>query len=211
MGEGTSDLALGQKLQQELQYEEEAEKEAGVPDFLTEFRSQGVWQIADNRGSDEVTFTRIFGNESIRLMISIADMNPSPEFESEEGSEGEEQAEDAYPLRCSISITKPSSPAALNIDALCQEGAFIIENVSYYADGKLGTELTADADWKRRGVYLGPQFEQLDPGLQEAFEKYLAERGVNETLAMFIPEYAEYKEQKEYVNWLRGTTTFIQN
>lgn len=40
------------------------------------------------------------------------------------------------------------------------------------------------------------QFEQLDPGLQEAFEKYLAERGVNETLAMFIPEYAEYKEQK---------------
>ena len=38
-----------------------------------------------------------------------------------------------------------------------QDGQFIIENVSFYDDAKVGTELTADADWNRRGLYIGPQ------------------------------------------------------
>lgn len=33
----------------------------------------------------------------------------------------------------------------------------MIDNISYYIDAKVGTELTAEADWKRRGYYLGPQ------------------------------------------------------
>lgn len=40
---------------------------------------------------------------------------------------------------------------------MVQEGVFVIENISFYADGKLGTEMTAEADWKRRGLYIGPQ------------------------------------------------------
>ena len=40
------------------------------------------------------------------------------------------------------------------------------------------------------------QFEQLDPRVQEEFESFLDERGINEELALFIPDYAEYKEQK---------------
>jgi Mitochondrial glycoprotein len=31
-------------------------------------------------------------------------------------------------------------------------------------------------------------------GVQEEFEKFLQERGINESLALFIPEYVEYKE-----------------
>ena len=52
---------------------------------------------------------------------------------------------------------QPSVPGALSIDAVCQEGAFVVENVSFYNDGKLATDLTAEADWKRRGLYIGPQ------------------------------------------------------
>ena len=43
---------------------------------------------------------------------------------------------------------------------------------------------------------MNPQFETLDVGVQEEFERYLQERGVDESLAAFIPEYAEHKEQK---------------
>ena len=50
-----------------------------------------------------------------------------------------------------------SAPGALTIDAICQEGAFVIDNISFYNDAKVGTELTAEADWKRRGYYIGPQ------------------------------------------------------
>jgi len=46
---------------------------------------------------------------------------------------------------------------SLTFDAMAQEGLFVIENISFYADGKLGTEMTAEADWKRRGLYIGPQ------------------------------------------------------
>jgi hypothetical protein len=45
-------------------------------------------------------------------------------------------------------------------------------------------------------VALYAKFETLDVSVQEEFEKYLQERGINESLAIFIPEYAEYKEQK---------------
>ena len=33
----------------------------------------------------------------------------------------------------------------------------MIDNISFYNDAKVGTELTAEADWKRRGYYIGPQ------------------------------------------------------
>jgi len=45
----------------------------------------------------------------------------------------------------------------LSIDAACQEGVFVLENVSFYSETKLATDLTAEADWKRRGLYIGPQ------------------------------------------------------
>ena len=40
---------------------------------------------------------------------------------------------------------------------MCQDGTFVTENISFYGDVKIGTELTAEADWKRRGLYIGPQ------------------------------------------------------
>ncbi len=80
----------------------------------------------------------------------------------------------------------------------CHEGHFAIENISFYDDAKVGTELTAEFDWKRRGLYIGPTFDTLDVGLQDDFEKYLQERGINESVANFIPEYCAYKEQQVF-------------
>ena len=122
-------------------------------------------------------------------------------------------------LRLLTSSTQPSVPGALSVDAVCQEGVFVIENVSFYKDAKLATDLTAEADCKRRGLYIGPQvrfrvfffrdrraralklclcqFETLDLNLQEEFERFLLqERGIDESLALFVPEYAQYNEQK---------------
>ncbi|EJF56802.1 mitochondrial glyco protein [Dichomitus squalens] len=216
LGEGASDVALTQRLAEELKYETEAAPPT-EPEFLKAFKAQGTWSIEDTPGLDEVTLTRKFGNEDIRLIFSIADIQTEQEAEFEEGQEGvEEGAEDAdaplhaYPIRCSFSFTKASTPGALTIDAMCQEGTFVIDNISYYSDAKVGTELTAEADWKRRGYYLGPQFDTLDISLQDEFDKFLQERGINQTLAYFVPEYAEHKEQKEYVSWLKNVKDFVE-
>ncbi|KAI0298648.1 mitochondrial glycoprotein [Multifurca ochricompacta] len=209
-GEGTTDGDVSAKITEELAYEKEAAIE-GEPEFLKEFKTSGIWTIEDAPGNDEVGIHRKFGNEHIRLIFSIADLQSAEEnFEPPEGEEGaSEDVEASYPLRCSFTITKPSVPGALSIDAVCQEGAFVVENVSFYSDSKLATDLTAEADWKRRGLYIGPQFETLDLSLQEEFEKFLQERGINESLAFFVPEYAQYKEQKEYVGWLNKVKKFI--
>lgn len=218
-GDGATDVALSQKLQEELKYEAEANAEVeNPPEFLKAFKQQGFWQIEDIPGHDEVTLTRKFGNENLRLMFSIADLQSEDEIDTPEAEvegEGNEEGEDdapyhAYPVRVSLSIVKTSGPGALSVDMVCQEGNFIVDNVSYYKDAKLGNDLTAEADWKRRGLYIGPQFDTLDVSVQEEFEKFLQERGVNEHVALFIPEYAEYKEQTEYVKWLENVKNFVE-
>ena len=40
-------------------------------------------------------------------------------------------------------------------------------------------------------------------------ERYLEERGINTALATFIPDYAELKEQKEYISWLKNLKAFV--
>lgn len=37
-----------------------------------------------------------------------------------------------------------------------------IESVMFYGDSKLAGEQSAEADWQRRGLYIGPQFSELD-------------------------------------------------
>ncbi|KAG1862410.1 mitochondrial glycoprotein [Suillus tomentosus] len=208
-----ADVVLSQKLAEELKYEKEAVADApGEPEFLKTFKEQGIWEIQDVTGNDEVTLVRKFGNETIRMMFSIADIQNAeeePEYEQEEGEGGEEQPPHSYPIRASFSITKGNAKGSINIDTMCQEGAFIIDNMSYYPDAQLGTELTAEADWKRRGLYIGPQFDTLDVSVQEEIEKWLQERGINENLATFVPEYSEFKEQKEYVRWLDNVKNFV--
>ena len=44
---------------------------------------------------------------------------------------------------------------------MCQDDAFMIDNISFYSDGQTATELTAEADWQRRGLYIGPQVRRL--------------------------------------------------
>ncbi|KAH9172731.1 regulatory protein suaprga1 [Lactarius sanguifluus] len=208
-GEGTTDGDVSAKIAEELAFEKQAAIE-GEPEFLKEFKTSGIWTIEDTPGNDEVTIHRKFGNEHIRLIFSIADLQGNEDnLESHEEEGTSEDMESSYPLRCSLTVTKPSVPGALSLDAVCQEGAFVVENVSFYKDSTLATDLTAEADWKRRGLYIGPQFETLDVSLQEEFEKFLRERGINESLAFFVPEYAQHKEQKEYVDWLGQVKNFI--
>jgi len=58
-------------------------------------------------------------------------------------------------------ITKPSS-SALEITATAQDGTFFIDNVSVIPSQTLAKEESAEADWKRRGLYSGPAFQDLD-------------------------------------------------
>jgi complement component 1 Q subcomponent-binding protein len=98
----------------------------------------------------------------------------------------------------------------LSIDSVVQDGVFVTDSVSYQPDENLAQELSAEADWKRRGLYAGPEFGDLDEELQGSIEAYLEERGLNSDLATAILDLIVEKEQREYISWLENVRNFVK-
>ena len=108
-------------------------------------------------------------------------------------------------------IEKAEKPGAVQIETIAQDGEIVVENVYYFNKAELADAKTADLDWSRRNLYTGPPFGNLDEDLQILLEKYLDERGVNTALALWVPEYIDFKEQREYLSWLssKSRSTFL--
>lgn len=99
-------------------------------------------------------------------MFSISDINnlqTDDEFlAAQEGeSEGEEILPQSFPVRASVVIEKDGK-GALTVDTMAMDGEISIESIVFYNDNKLATEQSSEADWQRRGLYVGPQFTELD-------------------------------------------------
>jgi len=124
-----------------------------------------------------------------------------PELDDESGAD--EQQEPSFPAHVFVTIKRPNK-GALQIEAIAQDGLMVIDNVYYYKDAKFADPESVHSDWDARSVYSGPPFGNLDEDLQVLFERYLDERGINTTMALFVPEYIDYKEQREYLNWLQS-------
>lgn len=95
----------------------------------------------------------------------------------------------------------------MTVHATCTESIFVIDNVSF--DTAPVEVETAQTEFESRSKYSGPPWQQLDEDLQLLMERYLEERGINTALALFVPDYAELKEQKEYISWLKNLKAFV--
>lgn len=126
----------------------------------------------------------------------------------EEGEEGMDGSESGVTCRLNIVVEKPGQ-GALNIEAVVQDAAIIVENMYYYNDPAIAHSATPEAAHKERDVYPGPPFGTLDEDLQLLMEQYLDERGINSALAVFVPDYMDVKEHREYVTWLNNVKKFI--
>ncbi|XP_014561780.1 hypothetical protein COCVIDRAFT_33388 [Bipolaris victoriae FI3] len=132
---------------------------------------------------------------------------PADREELEDDYENDE-SQQGFPAHASIRIERPGK-GALAIEATAQDGDFLIEDLYYFPSADLADPATAEKDWARRALYTGPPFNNLDEDLQILLEKYLEERGINTRLALFIPDYIDHKEQKEYVRWLNNIKNFV--
>ncbi|CAG8443014.1 815_t:CDS:2 [Ambispora leptoticha] len=224
----SADRTLADQLAYEIKTETESSSYTpDTPDFIKEFLSRQTFKIEDKTGHDEVAITRVFGNETLRLLFSVSEVtsaeSSSDSFSDEDDYESDgddsvsdENAEDededlsegTFPIRCVLTVEKQAK-GALAFELTCEDGVFIIDSISYYKDGKLANDLTVEGDWQRRRLYLGPRFENLDNEVQILFERYLEERGIDTSLALFIPNYVDYKEQKEYLGWLHNVKKFV--
>ncbi|KAJ6087430.1 hypothetical protein N7467_006344 [Penicillium canescens] len=219
------DIDLLAKLQDELKHE----KSSDIPEFeeqqenIDAIVKNGEWTVKDVEGEQEVILSKKFGNETIRVSFTVADIqniSEQDEFDDaalsdeldfqnqNQGAEELEQPEPSFPARVNVTIEKASNGALL-IQTVVQDGVFQIEEVSHFAKAELAQAQTAEKDWARQSLYAGPPFENLDEDLQGLWERYLEERGLNAEFANMIPDYISVKEQKEYLRWLDAVKNFI--
>lgn len=126
-----------------------------------------------------------------------------------ENEEFGEEAEPAFPVNVSVTIEKPGK-GAMHVDAVAGSGMFNIVDLHYFEKADMATAESPEKEFTRRDLYAGPPFANLDEDLQSLIERYLDERGVDTALATFIPDYIDFKEQREYVNWLNSMRKFVE-
>ena len=143
------------------------------------------------------------GNVSVTPEDSVAPADRPEPADSEDAAAGEQAQNPAYPASVHVTISKPGK-GAMQIVTNAQDGLIVIENVYYYPNADLAEAETPESEFARTNTYAGPPFQNLDPELQSMLERYLDERGINEQLASFVPDYVDHKEQKEYVRWLES-------
>jgi complement component 1 Q subcomponent-binding protein len=161
-------------------------------DDIIDSQSGGANKGAINQGKGDGNF-RVAPEDR----VSQADRE---ELEDEYDDEDQPQG---FPARANIRIERPGK-GALAIEATAQDGDFLIEDLSHFPSSDLADPQTAEQNWSRQAIYTGPPFSNLDEDLQILLEKYLEERGINTRMALFIPDYIDHKEQKEYIRWLNS-------
>ncbi|TKA70361.1 hypothetical protein B0A49_04402 [Cryomyces minteri] len=144
------------------------------------------------------------GNIKVAPEDSIAPAD-RPELADEDPNQ-----EPSFPARVNIVVEKKNK-GALAIEAVAQDGEMVIDNVYYLQNAALADAKTAEKDWERRGLYTGPPFGNLDEDLQVLMERYLDERDINAHMALFIPDYIDFKEQREYLRWLSNVKAFVES
>lgn len=122
------------------------------------------------------------------------------ELRSDEDA-SEDGQEPGFAARVQVQIAR-GGKGALTLECIAQDGDLTIDNVYYFPTAEMAEAKTAESDYSRRSIYTGPPFGQLDEDLQVLLERYLEERGVNTAMALFIPDYIDMKENKEYLRWL---------
>ncbi|BFZ56879.1 Mitochondrial acidic protein mam33 [Savitreella phatthalungensis] len=218
-GRGSVDKELGDKIASELAIEDEMRQEP-APESFSQFLDMSGFSIEDVPGKHEVTLTRKFGgNETIKIIFSANELSNVDEMDEGEvegsssgGANGGEDGEDAgpsFPVPCFITIAKDNASQTLCIDAIAQDGVLVVENACLY-EPKLAADDSSSGDYARRELYGGPLYNNLDEELQMLMEKYLEERAIDTNLALFIPDYVDYKEAREYGDWLKKLGQFVE-
>jgi complement component 1 Q subcomponent-binding protein, mitochondrial len=155
-------------------------------------------------GDEETNIENINQGQQDQFKVAPEDsISPADGEEAEAGDH-----DDSYPARVNIVIEKPGK-GALAVETVAQDGIIVIDNVYYYPDASYAFAKTAEKAHERQDMYVGPPFANLDEDLQILFEKYLDERGVNTALALFVPDYIDMKEQREYLRWLSNVKSFV--
>jgi len=185
---------VAQTLQSEVKHEEEQYEQ---PKELKAFLKNSEFKFVDEDGDVNMLLERDMGDKVARIEWQLSSPYAPEEMEGED--DGAQEATDFV-------VTVENKEGFPGISFYCstqggEDHRYVIGHVKNYA--------TAE---EKEGVnsYNGPEFEDIDDKLQEAFDEYLAEVGMNNEVCDFIDAMALDKEQREYIRWLKISQSFLE-
>lgn len=164
--------------------------------------------LYEDESSDDIPENTQSGGAQSKVAKEQGRVQVANEAEQDDELLDDEEAPGtSFPAHLNIVIEKRTG--AIKIAALAQDGMIIVQSILYHNNADLLKNKSAENDYQSEGLYAGPLFANLDDELQDIFERYLDERGINTALALFVPDYIEYKEEKEYTKWLENLKNFV--
>lgn len=204
--------SLAHMLEREKDLELEEEQKAGgamsaeLKDLLD--MVQEKMTVESTEGSNVVKLKMDHVNqageaEAVEVTFNVQEYQAAEDAMLQEDEADPMEAQNVYPFE--VVVTKRDK--ALRF--FCQAGAaaMVVENI-LVAPAGVGDDVASLVSMSDK--YQGPNFDDLEADLQSAFIEYLAERYVDDTLAIFIEAYADYKEQQLYLEWLSDVHAFIK-
>ncbi|ORX90680.1 mitochondrial glyco protein [Basidiobolus meristosporus CBS 931.73] len=107
---------------------------------------------------------------------------------------------------CLLVYNDVDAPDSTTLPNRNEDGEFQIQHIIYHPEA----DIAKRNDLTGFKGYLGPDVQMLDDDLKALINQYLEERDIDEVLALFIPNYIEYKDHKEYRKWLGSWKGFLE-
>mmetsp|Transcript_143140 Transcript_143140/g.356703 ORF Transcript_143140/g.356703 Transcript_143140/m.356703 type:complete len:243 (+) Transcript_143140:84-812(+) len=185
-------------LQAEIKHEEEQYEQAKE---IKAFLKKSDFKMVEKEGDVNMMLEKELGDRVVRIEWQLT----SPFDPSMEGEEGEGEAMDQEATDFCVTVESTSSGAGVSFFCSTQTGEdhrYVIGNLKCFANAEEKDSISS---------YNGPEFEDLDDKVQESFDEYLAEVGMNNEVCDFIDASALDKEQREYLRWLKQSKAFLES
>lgn len=216
----TSRTTLLELIQRE-RHEEIDEGRTEMPPQLVELQEElkkNAWKIVDDQG-----FTRLYRNHNsmkIQLSFHCQDMVTDQgledldddDVEPEQQLPPEDEHDDEVPgsVRFTATATPVKTGKTLIFQCTSEFGGAAIDGVSVTKDHD-DVEQIHTSDEAKHNEYTGPVFAELAEDVRDAFQNFLeVDVGVSADVATFINTYADYKEQQNYVTFLKDVEEVLE-
>jgi Mitochondrial glycoprotein len=200
------------------EYQEEVEKVGhppAMPDDLQQLQGSvesAGWTIKDSSTSAVVQMQRNIGKGLATISFHCQDTVEGLEYGQDEEDEADEPA---AAVRFTVTVTSSSSGPSpiLYFQCTSELSGVRIENVAMtHGQDQSLEELHSGQATFASQFYQGPVFDELPEDLQDEFHSYLGQVvGINEDVATLVAMYCDYKEETQYVAFLKGAKELLES
>jgi len=183
-------------LQNEASHEQkEYERASSITSFLS---GNKEWSFEQKEGDVNMSLTKKVADKTIRVEWQlVSPYDPDMQENEQVNEEGVTESTDFC-----VSVENAEGAGITFFCSTNQEEQYryVIGSCKSYASA---------AERDSNSAYNGPEFEDLDEGLQTAFDEYLGELGLGGPVFDFVDAMAKDKEQQEYIRWLTISKNFL--